>query len=309
MKLDSNAGVNLTTPEQRFFNRELSWLAFNQRVLAEATNPDYPLLERLRFLSISGSNLDEFLMVRVAGLAGQVRRHIEETSTDGRTPSQQLAAIHEAVTELELAQQEIRGDLEALLRDQGIVIAGDERLSAADERWLSDYFMTHILPIITPQAIDPAHPFPFVSNQGMGILLPLERVADSAKVMEMVLVPAALPRFVRIPGEQATYIAVEDLICRNAARLFPGFRVCGRGVFRVLRDSDIELEEDAEDLVRYFRTAIQRRRRGRVILLQIEQDFDPASEALLREQLGLETALVLQMGRQIDFTGISAIVD
>ncbi|MEO5586320.1 MAG: RNA degradosome polyphosphate kinase, partial [Novosphingobium sp.] len=225
--MDGSAGSEIiaTTPEQRFFNRELSWLAFNQRVLAEARNPDYPLLERLRFLSISGSNLDEFMMVRVAGLAGQVRRHIEETSTDGRTPSQQLAAIREAVTELELMQQEIRSELQALLLDQRVAIAGDERLSAADERWLADYFVTHIMPVITPQAIDPAHPFPFVSSQGMGILLPLERSADNAKVMEMILVPAALPRFVRIPGEAATYIAIENLICRNAARLFPGFRV------------------------------------------------------------------------------------
>ena len=311
MDLDCSAGSEIiaTTPEQRFFNRELSWLRFNQRVLAEASNPDYPLLERLRFLSISGSNLDEFLMVRVAGLAGQVRRHIEETSTDGRTPSQQLAAIHEAVIELELAQQEIRRELEALLLDQGIAIAGDERLSTADERWLSDYFTTHIMPVITPQAIDPAHPFPFVSNQGMGILLPLERTADNAKVMEMVLVPAALPRFVRIPGERATYIAIEDLICRNAARLFPGFRVAGRGVFRVLRDSDIELEEDAEDLVRYFRSAIQRRRRGKVIMLQLQGQFDPGAEKLLRDHLGLDHAIVIKTAGLIGISGLSAIVD
>ena len=309
MDLDSNAGGDLTHPEHRFFNRELSWLAFNQRVLAEARNPDYPLLERLRFLSISGSNLDEFLMVRVAGLAGQVRRQIEETSTDGRTPSQQLAAIHDVVTELELTQQNIRRDLQALLADQGIAIVGDERLSAANERWLGDYFMTHIMPVITPQAIDPAHPFPFVSNQGMGVMLALERMADNAKVMEMVLVPAALPRFVRIPGERATYIAIEELICRNAARLFPGFRVCGRGVFRVLRDSDIELEEDAEDLVRYFRTAIQRRRRGKVIMLQLQGTFDPGAEKLLREQLGLDHAMVIKTTGLIGITGLSAIVD
>jgi polyphosphate kinase len=311
MDLDGSAGNETiaSNPEQRFFNRELSWLAFNQRVLAEAKNPDYPLLERLRFLSISGSNLDEFLMVRVAGLAGQVRRHIEETSTDGRTPSQQLAAIHQAVIELELEQQKIRHDLQALLLEQGIAIAGDGRLGAADERWLSDYFTTHIMPVITPQAIDPAHPFPFISNQGMGILLPLERTADNAKVMEMVLVPAALPRFVRVPGERATYIAIEDLICRNAARLFPGFRVAGRGVFRVLRDSDIELEEDAEDLVRYFRTAIQRRRRGKVIMLQLQGAFDPGAEKLLREHLGLDHAMVIKTAGLIGVSGLSAIVE
>lgn len=309
MDSNGNAAADVATTEQRFFNRELSWLAFNQRVLAEACNTDYPLLERLRFLSISGSNLDEFLMVRVAGLAGQVRRHIEETSIDGRTPSQQLAEIHEKVVELELAQQAIRRDLEKLLLEQGIAIAGNGRLSAAEERWLSDYFLTHIMPVITPQAIDPAHPFPFVSNQGMGILLPLVRIADNAQVMEMVLVPAALPRFVRVPGARATFIAIEDLICRNAALLFPGFRVAGRGVFRVLRDSDIELEEDAEDLVRYFRTAIQRRRRGKVIMLQLQGKFDPGAEKLLRDHLGLDYAIVIKTNGLIGISGLSAIVD
>ena len=309
MNVDSSPSGDPTAPEERFFNRELSWLTFNQRVLAEACNADYPLLERLRFLSISGSNLDEFLMVRVAGLAGQVRRHIDETSIDGRTPSQQLAAIHEKVIELELRQQEIRSELEALLAEQGIFVAHNGRLSTADERWLSDYFMTHIMPVITPQAIDPAHPFPFVSNGGMGILLPLLRIADNAAVMEMVLVPTALPRFVRIPGERATYIAIEDLICRNAALLFPGFKVAGRGVFRVLRDSDIELEEDAEDLVRYFRTAIQRRRRGKVIMLQLQGEFDPGAEKLLRDQLRLDHAIVIKTAGLIGIAGLAAIVE
>jgi polyphosphate kinase len=309
MDADGSTGGDTTVPDQRFFNRELSWLAFNERVLAEACNTDYPLLERLRFLSISGSNLDEFLMVRVAGLAGQLRRHIEETSADGRTPSQQLAAIHEAVVALELAQQDVRRELEKLLLGHGIAIAGDEALSAADERWMSDYFLTHIMPIITPQAIDPAHPFPFVSNQGMGILLPLERVADNAQVMEMVLLPSALPRFVRIPGERSVYIAIENLICRNAASLFPGFRVAGRGVFRVLRDSDIELEEDAEDLVRHFRTAIQRRRRGKVIMLQLQGEFDPGAEKLLRDRLGLDHAIVIKTSGLIGISGLSAIVE
>lgn len=309
MNVDSSPSGEHAAAEGRFFNRELSWLTFNQRVLAEACNPAYPLLERLRFLSISGSNLDEFLMVRVAGLAGQVRRHIEEISIDGRTPSQQLAAIRDKVIELELTQQEIRRDLEALLATQGLVIARNGRLGAADERWLADYFLTHIMPIITPQAIDPAHPFPFVSNGGMGILLPLHRLADNAPVMEMVLVPAALPRFVRIPGEKATYIAIEDLICRNAALLFPGFKVAGRGVFRVLRDSDIELEEDAEDLVRYFRTAIQRRRRGKVIMLQLQGEFDPGAEKLLRDQLRLDHAIVIKTAGLIGISGLAAIVE
>jgi polyphosphate kinase len=293
----------------RFFNRELSWLSFNQRVLAEACNPSYPLLERLRFLSISGSNLDEFMMVRVAGLAGQVRRQIDEVSIDGLTAAQQLAQVRNAVRELEAAQQEVWQELRPALARQGLSLADGARLDTGQARWLRDYFIEHILPVITPQAIDPAHPFPFIANQGMGILFPLVRGTDGAAVMEMVLIPQALPRFIRLPGDEAVYISIEDLLCRNAALLFPGFRVLGHGVFRVLRDSDLEIEEDAEDLVRYFRTAIQRRRRGSVIFLHLQGDIDPAAEQLLREQLRLNNAMVLKTNGMIGIAGLSAMID
>ena len=293
----------------RLFNRELSWIAFNQRVLAEASNPDYPLLERLRFLSISGNNLDEFLMVRVAGLAGQVRRQIEETSDDGLTPAQQLAAIHEAVVAIEAGQQAAWRDLRSQLAAENIVLVGDGKLPAAQSRWLAEYFERNILPVITPQAIDPAHPFPFIANQGMGLMLALTRQADQAPVLEMVLIPQALPRFIRLPGEQACWIAIEDLILRSAELLFPGFKVGGHGLFRVLRDSDIEVEEDAEDLVRYFRTAIQRRRRGSPILLQLQAGFDPAAETMLREQLRLDHAIVIQTDGLIGMDGLAGLVE
>ena len=296
-------------PVERYFNRELSWLTFNQRVLAEGCNPDYPLLERLRFLSISGSNLDEFMTVRVAGLAGQVRRQIAEVSIDGLTPSQQLAAIRDAVTELEIAQQEVWSELRELLAAAGIALADGQKLGPEQARWLRDYFVTHLVPVITPQAIDPAHPFPFVANQGMGILFPLVRSADGEAVMEMILIPQAIPRFIRLPGGSAVYISVEDLLCRHAALLFPGYRILGHGVFRVLRDSDIEIEEDAEDLVRHFRTAIQRRRRGSVILLQLHGNFDPLAEQLLREQLRLDHAMVMKTGGMIGIGGLAALVE
>jgi polyphosphate kinase len=300
--------VSVLSPD-RFFNRELSWLSFNQRVLAEACNPSYPLLERLRFLSISGSNLDEFMMVRVAGLAGQVRRQIDEVSIDGLTAAQQLAQVRNAVRELEAAQQEVWQELRPALARQGLSLADGARLDTRQARWLRDYFIEHILPVITPQAIDPAHPFPFIANQGMGILFPLVRGTDGAAVMEMVLIPQALPRFIRLPGDEAVYISIEDLLCRNAALLFPGFRVLGHGVFRVLRDSDLEIEEDAEDLVRYFRTAIQRRRRGSVIFLHLQGDIDPAAEQLLREQLRLNNAMVLKTNGMIGIAGLSAMID
>src|SRR6187397_2381153 len=295
-------------PEERYFTRELSWLAFNERVLAEASNPAYPLLERLRFLSISGSNLDEFMMIRVAGLAGQVRSGVGNVSIDGKTPSQQLAAINTKVRELEDAQERILSDLRRLLAAEGIHFATYERIDAAAERWLREYFLDHILPVITPQAIDPAHPFPFVSNMGIGALFNLTRLSDNSRLLEMVLIPSAIPRFVRVPGEEATFIAVEQLVCRFAELLFPGFRVDGDGVFRVLRDSDIEVEEEAEDLVRFFRTAIQRRRRGRVIMLELDEEFDPAAEAMLREQLGLEQAIVTKNGGMLGLAALAEIV-
>lgn len=307
--LTADPEVATTTAANRYFNRELSWLSFNQRVLSEACNPNYPLLERLRYLSISGSNLDEFMMVRVAGLAGQVQRQIEEVSIDGMTAAQQLSAIREAVIELESAQQEVWRTLREELAQEGIVLADGKRLTPLQTRWLRDYFVKHIVPVITPQAIDPAHPFPFVANQGMGILFPLIRTSDGAHVMEMVLIPQALPRFIRLPGEEATYISIEDLLCRKAALLFPGFRVQGHGVFRILRDSDLEVEEDAEDLVRYFRTAIQRRRRGSVILMQLQDDIEPAVEHLLREQLRLDRAMVLKTRGVVGISGLSALVE
>ena len=296
-------------PANRFFNRELSWLQFNRRVLAEAQNPNYPLLEQLRFLSISGSNLDEFMMVRVAGLAAQVRRQIDEVSIDGLSASQQLRAIHDAINDLVEVQYTIFTDLVKALDHEGVRLITGRRLEKAEAEFLTDYFEHRVLPALTPQAIDPAHPFPFIANQGSGILFSLVRVADGAPVNEMVLIPPAMPRYVRLPGQPATWIGIEELIRRKAARLFPGFRIDGNGIFRVLRDSDMEIEEDAEDLVRHFRTAIQRRRRGRVIVLTLEDKFDPGAEAMLREQMRLDHALVIKARGPLSMAGLSVLVD
>jgi polyphosphate kinase len=296
------------TPESRYFNRELSWLAFNERVLSEARNDAYPLLERLRFLSISGSNLDEFLMIRVAGLAGQVRSGVTSLSIDGKTPGHQLAAVSAQVRELQRSQQETLTDLMPLLAAHGIHIAGEQKLDAEADEWLRMYFLNHILPVITPQAIDPAHPFPFVANQGIGALFNLVRLSDDSRLLEMVLIPAGIPRFVRVPGPEAIHVAVERLVCRFGYLIFPGFRIEGDGVFRVLRDSDIELEEEAEDLVRYFRTAIQRRRRGKVIFLEIDDRFDPEGAQLLQDKLGLEQAIVARTEGMLGITGLVEIV-
>ncbi|MEE4288216.1 MAG: RNA degradosome polyphosphate kinase [Erythrobacter sp.] len=298
---------------ENYFNRELSWLSFNERVLAEAENHAYPLLERLRFLSISGSNLDEFMMIRVAGLVGQAQRGIDKPSIDGRTPTQQLGAIRSKLEELSDRQQQIWRALREALADADIHIADERRIKPEAHEWLANYFLEEILPVITPQALDPAHPFPFVQNEGMGLLFTLTRDADKEQLIEMILIPSALPRFVRVPGDiagpgEAIYISIASLIQRYAKRLFPGFTIQGDGLFRVLRDSDIEIEEEAEDLVRTFRTAIQRRRRGQVIQLELEEDFDPKAEAMLLEQLGVHEAAVIKTDGMIGIDGLSEIV-
>jgi polyphosphate kinase len=308
-KADAAVASAAIPPAERFFNRELSWLAFNQRVLAEAQNPDYPVLERLRFLSISGNNLDEFMMVRVAGLAGQVRRQINETSIDGLSPSQQLQRIYRGVEQLVHAQHEVLIKLTGQLAEAGIGLVGNRKLEKHEADWLGEYFEQHVMPALTPQAIDPAHPFPFIANQGTGILFTMVRVADGSAVNQMILIPPPLPRFVRLPGDDAMWISIEELVRRKAARIFPGFRIHGHGVFRLLRDSDIEIEEDAEDLVRYYRTAIQRRRRGKVILLHLQDDFDPAAEHLLRDHLDLDQALVIKSSGQLAMSGLATVVE
>ncbi len=316
---DSTSPENATSlappdsAEARYFNRELSWLSFNQRVLAEARNPAYPLLERLRFLSISGSNFDEFAMIRMAGLVGQVRTGTGTLSIDGKTPAQQLAAIGVKLRELELGQQEALSALRPLLAAKGLHIMGGDLDDPVAEGWLHQQFLDQIMPVITPQAIDPAHPFPFVVNGGIGVLFNLERNEDGSRLVEMVLIPAALPRFIRVPAEhtgtgRVIYVAIERLVQRFAPVIFPGFTIRGDGVFRLLRDSDIEVEEEAEDLVRYFRSAIQRRRRGRVITLELDESFDAESEDLLRDKLGLDQAFITKTLGLIGISGLAAVV-
>jgi polyphosphate kinase len=301
------SGPTYDSPAERYVNRELSWLSFNRRVLAESENARYPLLERLRFLSISASNLDEFTMVRIAGLEGQMQRGIETTGIDGRSPRQQLDAIREQLLAVEDRQQRSLRTLQALLREEGILIAEIAELDAEQQAWLETYFTTDIMPLITPQAIDPAHPFPFVQNMGMGALFRLKRAKPKLELMEMVLIPAAAPRFVRVPGEQAVYVAIEKLIVHYARAIFPGFKILGDGMFRVLRDSDIEVEEEAEDLVRYYRTAIQRRRRGGAVLLELDDECDPQAELLLREEFNVDSAMVVKSGGMLGLRDLKAI--
>ena len=215
--------------EDRYTNRELSWLSFNRRVLAESENESYPLLERLRFLSISANNLDEFTMVRIAGLEGQVQRGIETQAIDGASPRQQLAAIREQLLQLEDRQQASLDTLSALLAEEGIILAPVEALSDEQQGWLAAYFESDILPLITPQAIDPSHPFPFVANKGIGVIFRLKRGKRQADLIEMVLIPSGAPRFVRVPGEQAIYVAIEQLVTRLPTSCSPVSRFWATG--------------------------------------------------------------------------------
>ncbi|MBV9859136.1 MAG: RNA degradosome polyphosphate kinase [Alphaproteobacteria bacterium] len=269
----------------RFINRELSWLAFNERVLAEAENPRHPLLERLRFLSISASNLDEFYMVRVAGLKGQHLAGIKTLSQDGLNPAQQLEAIHERAGELMEAQQVIWLALRSQLGAAGIAVVEPGELEPSDRAWLDAYFMADVFPVLTPLALDPAHPFPFVANRGFGLALQIERTTDNVRLQALILIPASIDRFIRLPGSRIRFLPVEQMIALFLDRLFPGFSVVAQGVFRVLRDSEVEIEEEAEDLVRLFETALKRRRRGHVINLAVDARMPADLRRFLSEKL------------------------
>jgi polyphosphate kinase len=257
----------------RFMNREISWLQFNRRVLEEAENRKHPLLERLRFLSISANNLDEFFMVRVAGIAGQVKRGVETISVDGMTPREQMKAIGEEISQLQEDQQKAWKRLGKELAKERIFIVGPHEITSTDRDKLEEHFLESIFPMLTPLSIDPAHPFPFIPNLGYTLVYELRHKKRGESMISLIRMPAALRRFIELPkGDQArtAFISIEEIIGMFIGRLFPGFEVRGSGNFRLIRDSDIEFEEEAEDLVRTFESAIKARRRGTVIRLEID---------------------------------------
>ena len=270
---------NLVDSPERFINREYSWLQFNRRVLEEARNPRHPLLERLKFLSISADNLNEFLMVRVAGLAGQVREQVQSLSDNGQTPVQQLANATREIADLQVRQLMVWSALEKELAGQRVEILKRDEMTIAEKQWAETHFMEAIFPVLTPLCIDPAHPFPFIPNLGLTLFMQLEARKDGKPMTALLRLPHALPRFVRLPEPKAgteeegyRFIAIEELITEFIERLFPGYVLMERGMFRLVRDSDIEVEEEAEDLVRLFESALKQRRRGSVIRVEFTSD-------------------------------------
>ncbi len=260
-------------PENRYINRELSWLAFNARVIEEANNTCHPLLERLRLLSISAANLDEFYMVRVAGLEGQIRAGVTTPSDDGLAPKSQMNAIRRAAGDLIDGQYACWREFKVELADTGIHVVGADALSDLDRVWLEGHFMDHIFPVLSPVAIDPAHPFPFIPNLGFSLVLMLRHRRSGETLKALLPVPGQLERFRRLPRVEARFLALENVIGLFIGRLFPDWDLVEQGAFRLIRDSEMEIEEEADDLVRTFESALKRRRRGSVIRLDFNADM------------------------------------
>ena len=284
---------DLLTSTSRFINRELSWLAFNERVLEEADNSRHPLLERLRFLSISAINLDEFYTVRVAGIRGQIAAGIEEVSQDGAPPQQQLDDINARAGKLLAGQQRTWVTLRNDLEEAGIAVLNGDQLDEAERDFVEDYFLQRVFPLLTPIAVDPAHPFPFIPNFGFALVLELQRRSDGMTMNALVPLPTRSERFVRLPGPNVRFLSLERMVALFVERLFPGYDVIGEGQFRLLRDSDIQIEEEAEDLVRYYETAVKRRRRGMVIRLKLNSEMPESLRRFVVTQLGVSEDAVI----------------
>jgi polyphosphate kinase len=307
--IDAPDGVGPDLPG-RFINRELSWVAFNRRVLDEASNPRVPLLERVRFLSISATNLDEFYTVRVAGLRELKRSGTARPSDDGRMPDEQLTLINDDARRLMEAQQSTWQDLRTSLEAESIFILDHQQLSDEDRAHLAEYFLANVFPMLSPLAIDPAHPFPFIPNAGFCLALQIERRADGFRRNALLPVPQQIARFIPLPGPTGThrFLPLEELLLDQLQSLFPGWRAVTSCAFRVLRDSDMEVEEEAEDLVREFEVALKRRRRGEVVRLKLTAGAKPELRALIMSELEVTPDEVIEVQGLLGMTDLKELV-
>ena len=297
------------TSAARFVNRELSWLRFNDRVLEEAENPKVPLLERLRFLSISATNLDEFYTVRVAGLRELALAGNTIPSMDGRTPAEQLRLIDVNARALMARQQRVYGTLAAEMSENGMHLIDRKTVTDADLAYLEDVFLDQVFPVLSPLAIDPAHPFPFIPNEGFVLALQLERTKDKRPLRALLPVPAQIDRFVQLPADDGhRFLPLEELLLLNVEKLFPGYTLRGFGAFRVLRDSDLEVEDEAEDLVREFETALKRRKRGEVVRLKMQADAPTALKTFIMSELRLTADETVEVSGLIGITDLNELV-
>ncbi len=292
----------------RFFNRELSWLAFNWRVVEEAENPRVPLLERLRFLSISAGNLDEFYTVRVAGLRELAMAGNTTPAADGLSPAEQLVLINEDARNLLARQQAVLTGLKAEMEAQGISILTPRDLSDADRAHLANVFLTRVFAVLSPLAVDPAHPFPFIPNMGYALALQLERKSDKRSLQALLPIPAQIDRFVALPGDGHRFLPLEDLLVLHVPDLFPGYKLTTHFGFRVLRDSDLEVEDEAEDLVREFEVALKRRRRGEVVRLTHSAGAPKALKSVIMRELGVTESEVIELDGMVGISDLSELV-
>jgi len=311
------ASPPLALSPQRFFNRELSWLGFNTRVLEEAANPQHPLLERLRFVAISGSNLDEFYSVRVAGLVGQEREGVTAASPDGLSPTQALTAIQSHAVTLIEGQQEAWRTLRLLLRDAGISVLEADELDDSDLEWLKGAFAERVFPVLTPLAVDPAHPFPFIPNLALCMVLKLVREEDGGTMRALLPLPPQVDRFLRLPsrprdgregGAAIRFVALEEVLALFMPRLFPGFIAAERGLFRLIRDTDVEFEEEAEDLVRSYETALKRRRKGRAIRLTVDHRMPADLLAFVADEVDADPASVFHVDGMLGVADLKQLI-